>query len=156
MKVHKHSSTSVINREVVELHTKRNLKLQLVNSTSSEPRPLPSWIRVITPCCGQCYWVAKERSGAWDRHRARGRTWFLPPNWKTWPQPVASRAGQDDGNMQKSPLMGSLREKEVLEVYYFHISWYVCEPLGHLWKMCPGGRGLVTKKCATGGGDYAK
>ena len=31
-------------------------------------------------------------------------------------------AGQIDGNMQKSPLMGSLREKEVLEVYYFHIS----------------------------------
>ena len=31
-------------------------------------------------------------------------------------------AGQDDGTMQKSPLMGSLREKEVLEVYYFHIS----------------------------------
>ena len=31
-------------------------------------------------------------------------------------------AGQDDGNMQKSSLMGSLREKEVLEVYYFHIS----------------------------------
>ena len=34
-------------------------------------------------------------------------------------------AGQDDGNMQKTPLMGSLREKEgqhpVLEVYYFHI-----------------------------------
>ena len=35
--------------------------------------------------------------------------------WLPW-------AGQDDGNMQKSPLMGSLREKEVLEVYYFHIS----------------------------------
>ena len=37
-----------------------------------------------------------------------------------------SGAGQDDGNMQKSSLMGSLREKEgqhpVLEVYYFHIS----------------------------------
>ena len=35
-------------------------------------------------------------------------------------------AGQDDGNMLKSPLMGSLREKEgqhpVPEVYYFHIS----------------------------------
>ena len=34
--------------------------------------------------------------------------------------------GQDDGNMQKSLLMGSLREKEgqhpVLEVFYFHIS----------------------------------
>ena len=40
MKVHEHiSSTSVINREALELHTKRNLKLQLVNSTSSEPRP---------------------------------------------------------------------------------------------------------------------
>ena len=47
---------------------------------------------------------------------------------------AAPGAVQDDGNMQKSPLMGSLREKEgqhpVLEVYYFHISWYVCEPLG--------------------------
>ena len=35
-------------------------------------------------------------------------------------------AGQDDGNMQKSPLLGSLREKEgqhpVLKVYSFHIS----------------------------------
>ena len=35
-------------------------------------------------------------------------------------------AGQDDGNMQKSPLMGSLREQEgqhpVLEVYYSHMS----------------------------------
>ena len=35
-------------------------------------------------------------------------------------------AGQDDGKMQKSPLMGSLREKEgqhpVLEVYNFHLS----------------------------------
>ena len=31
-------------------------------------------------------------------------------------------AGQDDDNMQKSPLMGSLSEKELLEVYYFHIS----------------------------------
>ena len=40
-KVQEHSSTSVINREVLELHTKRNLKLQLVNSTSSEPRPPP-------------------------------------------------------------------------------------------------------------------
>ena len=34
--------------------------------------------------------------------------------------------GKDDGNMQKSHLMGTLREKEgqhpVLEVYYFHIS----------------------------------
>ena len=39
MKVHEHSSTSVINREVLELHTKINLKLQLLNSTSSEPRP---------------------------------------------------------------------------------------------------------------------
>ena len=36
MKVHEHSSTSVINREALELHTKRNLKLQLVNSTSTE------------------------------------------------------------------------------------------------------------------------
>ena len=36
MKVHEHSSTSVINREALELHTKRNLKLQLVNSTSFE------------------------------------------------------------------------------------------------------------------------
>ena len=35
-------------------------------------------------------------------------------------------AGQDDGNMQKSPLMGSLREQEgqhpVLEVHYSHMS----------------------------------
>ena len=36
MKVHEHSSTSVINREALELHTKRNLKLQLVNSTFTE------------------------------------------------------------------------------------------------------------------------
>ena len=32
----------------------------------------------------------------------------------------------DEGNVQKSPLIGSVREKEgqhpVLEVYYFHIS----------------------------------
>ena len=89
MKVHEHSSTSVINWEALELQTKRNLKLQLVNSTSSEPRPPPFWIRVITPCCGQ-----------WYKHRARGR---LPPNWKIWQHPV-------------------------LDVYYFHISWYVCEP----------------------------
>ena len=27
MKVHEHSSTSLINREALELHTKRNLKL---------------------------------------------------------------------------------------------------------------------------------
>ena len=37
------------------------------------------------------------------------------------------------GNTQNSPLMGSLREKggqhPILEVYYFHISQYVCEPL---------------------------
>ena len=35
-------------------------------------------------------------------------------------------AGQAGGNMQNSPLMGSLREKggqhPILEVYYFHIS----------------------------------
>ena len=41
MKGHKHSSTSVINREALEIHTKRNLKLQLVNSNSSEPWPPP-------------------------------------------------------------------------------------------------------------------
>ena len=45
------------------------------------------------------------------------------PIEKTWSLPGA---GQDDGNMQNSPLMGSLREKEgqhpVLGVYYFHIS----------------------------------
>ena len=29
MKVHEHSSTSVINREALELHTKRNLKRSL-------------------------------------------------------------------------------------------------------------------------------
>ena len=39
--IHEHSSTFIINREALELHTKRNLKLQLVNSTSSEPRPPP-------------------------------------------------------------------------------------------------------------------
>ena len=39
------------------------------------------------------------------------------------------------GDAQKSPLalMRSLREKggqhPILEVYYSHISWYVCEPL---------------------------
>ena len=129
MKVHEHSSTSVINREALELHTKRNLKLQLVNSTSSESRPPPFWIRVITPCCSQCF---KHR--ARDRmHRSRGR---LPPNWKTWPLPGAGQ-DDDDDNMQKYPLIGSLREKEgqhpVLEVYYFHISWFVCEPLRPLY-----------------------
>ena len=31
MKVHEHSSKSVINREAIELHTKRNLKLQIIN-----------------------------------------------------------------------------------------------------------------------------
>ena len=44
--------------------------------------------------------------------------------------------GHQYGSMQKYPLIGSLREKEgqhpVLEVYYFHISCYVCEPLGPL------------------------
>ena len=42
-------------------------------------------------------------------------------------------AGQADDNMQNSPLMGSLREKggqhPILEVYYFHISLFVCGPL---------------------------
>ena len=100
MKVHEHSSTSVINREALELQTKRNLKLQLVNSTSSEPRPPPFWIRVITPCCDQCY---KHRARG-SKHRARGR---LPPNWKTWPP----GAGQDDDNMQKSPPHGITERK---------------------------------------------
>ena len=40
-------------------------------------------------------------------------------------------AGQDYDNTKNSPLMGSLREKggphPILEVYYFHISLYVCE-----------------------------
>ena len=45
MKVHEHCSTSVINREALELHTKRDLKLQLVNSTSSEPR-LPAIVNL--------------------------------------------------------------------------------------------------------------
>ena len=44
MKVHEHSSTSVINREALELHTKRNLKLQLVNGTCTEAGQPPSWI----------------------------------------------------------------------------------------------------------------
>ena len=41
MKVREHSLTSVIYREALELHTKRNLKLKLVNSTSSELGPPP-------------------------------------------------------------------------------------------------------------------
>ena len=36
-------------------------------------------------------------------------------------------AGQDDGNMQKISPHGINERK-----YYFHISWYVCEPLGPL------------------------
>ena len=43
------------------------------------------------------------------------------------PKNMAAASGcQDDGNMQKSPLMGSLKEQEgqhpVLEVYYSHMS----------------------------------
>ena len=97
MKVHKHSSTSVINREALELRTKRSLKLQLVNSTSSEPRPPtspPAVVSVISTELGE----TSTELGA-DCH----------PIKKTWPLPGA---GQDDDNMQKSPLMGSLREKE--------------------------------------------
>ena len=41
VKVHEHSSTSALYREALELQTKRNLKLQLVNGTSSESGPLP-------------------------------------------------------------------------------------------------------------------
>ena len=41
--------------------------------------------------------------------------------------------------MQNSPLMGSLREKggqhPILEVYYFHISQCVCEPLVPLYML---------------------
>ena len=156
MKVHKHSSTSVINREALELHTKRNLKLQLVNSTFSEPRPPPLWIRVITPCCGQCYWVAKELSGAWERHRARGRKWSLPPNWKTWPQPVAFRGWAGWWQYTKISPHGITERKRsswsVLFSYKLICMWAFRAPLRNV----PRGRGLVTKKCATGGGDYAK
>ena len=45
---------------------------------------------------------------------------------QTAPHRPLPGTGQDEDNMQKSPLMGSLREKEgqhpILEVYYFHIS----------------------------------
>ena len=69
--------------------------------------------------------------------------WSLPPNVsqlialeKHGRSQWLPQAVQEDGNTQKSPLMGSLRKKEwqhpVLEVYYFHISQYVCEPLGPL------------------------
>ena len=155
MKVHEHSSTSAINREVLELHTKRNLKLQLVNSTSSEPRPPPLWIRVINPCCGH------ELSGAWDRHRARGRKWSLPPNWKTWLQPVAARGWAGWWQYAKNSPHGITKRKRraascswsVLLSYKLICMWAF---RAQFQKMCPGGRGLVTKKWAAGGGDYEK
>ena len=116
MKVHEHSSTSVINREALQLHTKRNLKLQLVNSTSSEPdrrhfesgSSPPAVVSVISTELG----TGSTELGA-DCHpiEKHGRC-----------------QGLDRGMAmcKKSPLMGSLREKEgqhpVLEVYYFHIS----------------------------------
>ena len=152
MKVHKHSSTSVINREALELHTKRNLKLQLVNSTSSEPRPPPLWIRVITPCCGQCYWVAKELSGAWDRHRARGRKWSLPPNWKTWPQPVASRGWAGWWQYAKISPHGIIERKRsswsVLFSYKLICMWAFRAPL----KNVPRGAGINDKNVPRGRG----
>ena len=114
MKVHGHSLTSVINREALELPTKRNLKLQLVNSTSSEPRPPPLWIRVITPCCVQCYWVANELSGSTElgadchpieshgRCQGLGRMMAIFKNLPTW----------DHWEKKKG-------RHPVLEVYYF-------------------------------------
>ena len=160
MKVHEHSSTSDINREALELHTKRNLKLQLVNSTSSEPRPPPLWIRVITPCCGQCYWVAKELSGAWDKHRARGRKWSLPPNWKTWPQPVAARGWAGWWQYAKISPHGITERKRRaascswsgLLSYKLICMWALRGPL----KNVPRGRGLVTKKMCRGGQGLCK
>ena len=151
MKVHEHSSTSVRNREALELHTKRNLKLQLVNSTSSEPRPPPLW---ITPCCGQCYWVAKELSGAWDKHRARGRKWSLPPNWKTWPQPVAARGWAGLWQYAKISPHGITGRKRraascswsVLLSYKLIWMWAFRAPLKNVPRsdkeICRGGRGL--------------
>ena len=56
---------------------------------------------------------------------------------KTWPQPVAATGCPGGWQYAKISRHGSLREKEwqhpVLEVYYFHISRYVCEPLGPLY-----------------------
>ena len=58
--------------------------------------------------------ISRELGAGSDLCHPIEKTWWVPG------------AGQDDGNMQKSPLMGSLIEKEgqhpVLEVYYFHIS----------------------------------
>ena len=57
MKVHEHSSTSVINREALELHTKRNLKLQLVRPTfepsaNIEGGRLAQMVRASCECRG--------------------------------------------------------------------------------------------------------
>ena len=147
MKVHEHSSTSVINREALELHIKWNLKLKSVNSTSSEPRPPPLWIRVITPCYGQCYWVAKELSGAWDKHRDRGKKWSLPPNWKTWGwaewwqyAKISPHGITERKRRAASCSWSVLLSYKLICMWAFRASF----------KNVPRGRGLVTKKCAAG------
>ena len=85
MKVHEQSSTSVINREALELHTKRNLKLQLVNSTSSEPRPpplssLPAVVSVISTELGaDCHPIEKH-----GRCQGLGRMMAICENLPSW------------------------------------------------------------------------
>ena len=124
MKVHEHSSTSVIHREALELHTRRNLKLQLVNSASSEPRPPPLWIRVIIPAVVS---VISTELGA-DCHpiekhghcQGLGRMMAICKNLPSW------------GHWEKKE-----GQHPILEVYYFYISWYVCEPLGPLNSCLP-------------------
>ena len=125
-----------------------------MSSTSSEPRPTPLWIWVINPCCGQCYWVAKELRGAWDKHRARGRKWSLPPNWKTWPQPVAARGWAGWRQYAKiSPHGITERTRRaascswnILLSYELICMWAFekCAPGAGISdkKMCRGGRGL--------------
>ena len=127
-----------------------------MSSTSSEPRPTPLWIWVITPCCGQCYLVAKELRGAWDKHRARGRKWSLPPNWKTWPKPVAARGWAGWWQYAKiSPHGITERTRRaascswsVLLSYQLICMWAFRAPL----KNVPGGRDKWQKNVPRGAG----
>ena len=67
MLVHGHSSTYVIYREALELHTRRNLKLQLVNSTSSESWPRPFLIILQRLLLWSVSFGGKQLSGVLDK-----------------------------------------------------------------------------------------
>ena len=128
-----------------------------MSSTSSKPRPTPLWIWVINPCCGQCYWVAKELiRGAWDKHRARGRKWSLPPNWKTWPQPVAARGWAGWWQYAKiSPHGITERTRRAASCSWSLLLSYelIC-----MWafKKCAPGAGISDKKMCRGGRGLCK